>query len=101
MNYAMERERIDQLETARDQNRLALQLVRQRYELPAFSALLRIARTTRYSQNRAYQERVYQALDVEARQRLQSLLRREEGETRSVWDRLKREPGRPTVPQFK
>ena len=77
------------------------ELVRQRYELPAFSALLRIARTTRYSQNRAYQERVYQALDGEARQRLQALLRREEGEARSVWDRLKREPGRPTVPQFK
>jgi hypothetical protein len=77
------------------------ELVRQRYELPAFSTLLRIARTTRYSQNRAYQERVYQALDEPARQRLQSLLRREEGEARSVWDRLKREPGRATVPQFK
>lgn len=77
------------------------ELIRQRYELPAFSTLLRIARTTRYSQNRAYQERVYQALDGEARQRLQALLRRDEGEARSVWDRLKREPGRPTVPQFK
>ena len=77
------------------------ELIRQRYELPAFSTLLRIARTTRYSQNRAYQERVYQALDDQARQRLQALLRREEGEIYSVWDRLKREPGRPTVPQFK
>jgi hypothetical protein len=77
------------------------ELIRRRYELPAFSTLLRIARTTRYSQNRAYQERVYQALDAEARQRLQALLRREEGEARSVWDRLKREPSRATVPQFK
>jgi len=77
------------------------ELVRQRYELPAFSTLLRIARTARYSQNRTYQERIYQALDDEARQRLQALLRREEGEARSIWDRLKREPNRPTVPQFK
>ena len=77
------------------------ELIRQRYELPAFSTLLRIARTTRYSQNRAYQEQVYQALDAQARQALQALLRREEGEARSVWDRVKREPGRPTVPQFK
>jgi len=77
------------------------ELVRQRYELPAFSTLLRIARSARYAQNRAYQERVCWALDAPARQRLQVLLRREEGEARSVWDRLKREPRRATVPQFK
>lgn len=77
------------------------ELIRQRYELPAFSTLLRIARTTRYSQNRAYQQQVYQALNDQAEQRLQALLRREEGEARSVWDRIKREPSRVTVPQFK
>ena len=77
------------------------ELIRQRYELPAFSTLLRIARTTRYSQNRAYQDQVYQALPAFDRQRLQGLLQREEGEARSVWDRLKREPSRATVPQFK
>jgi len=77
------------------------ELVRQRYELPAFSTLLRIARTARYAQNRAYQQQVYEALDAPARERLQALLRREEGEARSVWDRLKHEPRRATVPQFK
>ncbi len=77
------------------------ELIRQRYELPAFSTLLRIARTTRYSQNRAYQERVFVALDADARDRLQSLLRREEGQARSAWDRIKREPRRATVPQLK
>ncbi len=77
------------------------ELIRQRYELPAFSALLRIARTTRYSQNRAYQERVFSALNADARGRLQSLLRREDGEARSSWDRIKREPSRATVLQFK
>jgi len=80
---------------------VALQeLVRERYELPAFGTLLRIAGTTRFSQNRAYQERVYQSLRAEDRQQLQALLQREEGEARSVWDRLKREPSRATVPEF-
>ncbi len=77
------------------------ELVRQRYEFPAFSTLLRIARATRYSQNRAYQEQVYQALSIESRQRLQALLRREEGEALSAWDRIKREPHRATALHFK
>jgi Domain of unknown function (DUF4158) len=77
------------------------ELIRQRYELPAFSTLLRIARTARYSQNRLYQERIYQTLDEQTRQRLESLLHRQEGENRSAWDRLKREPSRLTLPQLK
>ena len=77
------------------------ELIRLRYELPAFSTLLRIARTTRYSQNRAFQDRIFSSLDADARQKLQSLLRREDGETRSAWDRIKREPSRATVLQFK
>jgi hypothetical protein len=60
------------------------ELIRQRYELPAFSTLLRIARTARYARNGAYQQQVFQALDAPARQRLQALLSRQEGDARSV-----------------
>jgi TnpA family transposase len=77
------------------------ELVRQRYELPAFSTLLRMARTARHTVNRDYQARVCEALDADARQRLLAILRRPEGESRSLWDRIKREPKRPTVLQLK
>jgi hypothetical protein len=43
------------------------ELIRQRFELPAFSTLLRIARTTRNTVNRRYQLRVCELLEVDAR----------------------------------
>jgi hypothetical protein len=39
------------------------ELIRQRFELPAFSTLLRIARPTRNTVNRRYQSRVCELLD--------------------------------------
>jgi hypothetical protein len=77
------------------------ELIRQRFELPAFSTLLRIARTTRNTVNRRYQLRVCEVLDAGARQRLLAILSRSAGESRSLWDQVKREPKRSTVPQFK
>jgi Domain of unknown function (DUF4158) len=77
------------------------ELIRQRFELPAFSTLLRIARTTRNTVNRRYQLRVCELLDAGARQRLLAILSRSAGESRSLWDQVKREPKRSTVPQFK
>ena len=52
------------------------ELIRQRFELPAFSTLLRIARTTRSTVNRRYQLRVCELLDADARQRLLAILSR-------------------------
>src|SRR6516165_11773415 len=77
------------------------ELIRQRFELPAFSTLLRIARTTRNTVNRRYQLRVCELLDADAKQRLLTILSRSAGESRSLWDQVKREPKRSTVPQFK
>jgi Domain of unknown function (DUF4158) len=77
------------------------ELIRQRFELPAFSTLLRIARTTRNTVNRRYQLRVCEVLDAGARQSLLAILSRSAGESRSLWDQVKREPKRSTVPQFK
>lgn len=77
------------------------ELIRQRYELPAFSTLLRIARTARNSQNRAYQTAICALLDANAQQLLGTLFQRETDESRSLWDKIKREPRRTTVPQLK
>jgi hypothetical protein len=70
------------------------ELIRQRFELPAFSTLLRIARATRNTVNRRYQLRVCELLDVDARQRLLAILSRPASESRSLWDQVKREPKR-------
>jgi TnpA family transposase len=77
------------------------ELVRQRYELPAFSTLLTIARAARARVNREYQERVYAALDDLSRARLLALLTRPTGSPRSPWDAIKRETKRPTAQHLK
>ena len=64
------------------------ELIRQRFELPAFSTLLRIARTTRNTVNRRYQLRVCELLEVDARQRLLAILSRPAGEPRSCGIKL-------------
>jgi len=73
------------------------QLVRQRFELPAFSALHRAAQHARAVANREYQSLVCDRLDAAARERLTIMLTRVEDETKSPWHRLKREPKQPTT----
>lgn len=72
------------------------ELVRCRYELPAFDTVLRIARTARALVNRGYYRRVAATLSTEMRGRLLDLLAIPAGETRSAWDRVKTEPKRPS-----
>jgi TnpA family transposase len=73
------------------------ELVRQRYELPAFGTLLRIARAARARVNRDYQTQVCDRRDATVRARLFTLLTRAAGDPHSLWDRVKREPKQPTV----
>jgi hypothetical protein len=73
------------------------QLVRQRFELPAFSTLLRAAQHARALANREYQSLVCDRLDAVARERLAILLTRVNDETKSPWHRLKGEPKQPTA----
>ena len=73
------------------------QLVRQRFELPAFSTLLRAAQPARALVNREYQSLVCDRLDAAARERLAILLTRVDDETKSPWHRLKGEPKQPTA----
>jgi len=73
------------------------QLVRQRFELPAFSVLQRAAQHARAVANREYQSMVCDRLDAVARERLSILLTRVDDETKSPWHRLKLEPKQPTA----
>lgn len=72
-------------------------LVQARYELPAFSTLLRGARKTRAQVNRSYYQRVCISLDEQQKAVISTLLTRVEDETKSPWHRLKYEPKQPTV----
>jgi NodT family efflux transporter outer membrane factor (OMF) lipoprotein len=68
VNYAMERERINELETARDQNRLALQLAHQRYEhgLVSFLNVLDAERTVLAAEDALAQSNTSEVTDLVA-----------------------------------
>ena len=72
------------------------ELLRQRRELPAFGALLKLARTARALANRGYHRRIAAALPPQARERLAALLVVPEGANRSGWDQVKADPPRPS-----
>lgn len=72
------------------------ELVRQRYELPAFGTLLKIARAARAYVNRGYHRRIVAAMTSETRERLAALLVVPDGAVRSPWDQVKAEPLRPS-----
>jgi predicted RNase H-like HicB family nuclease len=78
-------------------NVLLEQLLRQRFELPAFSVLQRAAQHARAVANREYQSLVCDRLNEAARERLAILLTRVDDETTSPWHRLKGEPKQPTA----
>ena len=72
------------------------ELVRQRFELPAFGTLVKLATAARATVNRGYHRRIADALPVGVRQRLNALLVLPPGQARTAWDRVKTEPKRPT-----
>ncbi|MCR6475960.1 Tn3 family transposase [Variovorax sp. ZS18.2.2] len=95
-------------------NALLEELVHQRYVLPGFSYLDRIAQAARDKVNTAIQDRIVAALDQPTRDRLDALLGIEDDDAKPQgeesppcaaycaaywqgWDRIKREPGKPTA----
>jgi hypothetical protein len=72
-------------------------LVRPRHELPAFGTLLKIARAARARVNRDEQMQVCDRLEATARAQLSARRTRAAGNPHRLWDRMKREPKRPTV----
>ena len=77
------------------------ELIRQRYELPGFSTLFRAARAARVTVNRGYYRQIYQATDSVTRAHIDALFEKGSAERRSSWDRLKSEPGQPTVKRIR
>jgi TnpA family transposase len=73
------------------------ELVRQRYELPAFSSLVRIARAARLRTNGDYHQQVYNRLSLKTRTGLKALFLSAGKQSTSAWDDLKKEPNKPTV----
>jgi hypothetical protein len=73
------------------------QLVRQRFELLAFTLIHRAAQHARATVNREYQAAVCERLDNKARKKLEELLCRAEDDSKSPWHRLKSEPKQPTA----
>jgi Domain of unknown function (DUF4158) len=76
-------------------------LVKARYELPAFSRLRRAAQAARAQVHHGYHQQVYDALDNLQRQAITALLTRDDLETTSPWQRLKREPRQPTTKRIR
>lgn len=73
------------------------ELVRQRYELPGFSTILKAARKARIVVNNGYHNEIYQALGTTGRTKINALLENRSRATKSAWDRVKMEPKSPTV----
>ena len=65
------------------------ELVRQRYELPAFSTILRTARAARTEINQLYHRQVRDSLSNAALEQLSALLNRANEDTQSAWDRYR------------
>jgi TnpA family transposase len=76
-------------------------LVQARYELPAFSTLRRAAQKARAQVNQRYYQQAYHVLNDVQRATLARLLTREAHEATSPWQRLKREPRRPTIKRIR
>src|SRR3954453_732912 len=72
------------------------ELLRQRREVPAFGALLKLARAARALVNRSYHRRIAAVLPPDARERLAALLVVPEGANGSGWDQVKADPPRPS-----
>jgi len=72
------------------------ELVHHRYELPAFSALDRLAIQAREKVHETHFESISNRLDPEIRALIDSLFTVNKGETSSTWNLLKRESKKPT-----
>jgi TnpA family transposase len=73
------------------------ELVRQSYELPGFTVLLRTARHTRAELNRVLYRQMDEMLTADDRRFIDQLFLVEPQTGRSDWARLKEDPGSPTL----
>lgn len=76
------------------------ELIRQRFELPAFSTIHRAAKSARGTVNRGFHRRITQTLTDEQKKQIDQLFLTS-SDSKSPWDQLKREPGKPSKSHFK
>ncbi len=72
------------------------ELVRQCYELPAFTTIRRAAYDARATTNKFFYKQIFQALNPRDKEVITSLLTISEDSSKSSWNRLKQEPKPPT-----
>ncbi len=77
------------------------ELVRQRFELPAFGTLHRAAKSARSTVNRGYHRKITQELSTEQMARIDALFVVDPANSKSAWDGLKHEPGKPSKQHFR
>lgn len=75
------------------------ELARQRFELPGFSTLERIARSVRKQKTDQLYQQIKDALTPEERQRLDGLF--SDTDELTHWEQLKQEPGKPLLSRLK
>lgn len=73
------------------------ELVRQRFELPAFSTMVRAARKVRTDITNVFYRQVTKALSREERMKINALFVADSTITSTPWNQLKQEPGKPML----
>ena len=77
------------------------ELIRQRYELPGFTTLRRTAQHARAAVNRALFQQVATTLETASTPIVDQLLQVDAATRQAPWNRLKADPGRPTLTQLR
>jgi hypothetical protein len=77
------------------------ELVRKRFELPAFTTLRRFAQSGRAAVNQEIYHHVADALGVEGRAQIDQMLRADETTSQTLWNTIKADPGKPTLIQLR
>jgi hypothetical protein len=77
------------------------ELVRQRFELPAFGTIHRAAKSARGTVNRGFHRKIAQALSSDQKSRIDGLFTVAATDFKSAWDSLKYEPGKPSKTHFR
>jgi hypothetical protein len=77
------------------------ELVRQRFELPGFTTLRRLAQRGRASVNQDIYRHVADAMGTEGRAQIDQMLRVDETASQTLWNTMKADPGKPTLTQLR
>jgi len=72
------------------------ELIHQRFELPAFSTLIRLSRKVRHAIYTAYYKHIYNNINDETKKLIDNLFSNNQSDTTTGWNILKEDPGKLT-----